>query len=425
MMNSPKIDFQDRTEFGPHSNNLFLGQQETWGVRLESAMIEAAAAGGSQSHDDDRSNKASSSMVSRFESPASAFYATERYMMGLPDYQDCNRYSKSYQDSDVIIGRQSFSSPSSSITSGEQRQELKLLHRASSFQDMAKSQFFTSNQLQQQQQQQQLIDYKPGFQRSLSYKQLQMGAQQQQQHQLVPFQGNQDHNLQVGVPYSQMGFGGGRHEKLSPGSSSSYGSAGGGSGAAGLSNKTRIRWTQALHEKFVECVNRLGGAEKATPKAILKLMDSEGLTIFHVKSHLQKYRIAKYMPESSEGKAETRSCINDVSQLDMKAGFQIREALQLQLDVQRRLHEQLEIQRNLQLRIEEQGKQLKMMFDQQQKRNNTNNSNHSLDSFNVTTLSHPQEDDHQETIYSTLQDAEVSIAPQQGSENGNFPSKIS
>ncbi|KAJ0235270.1 Myb family transcription factor PHL5 [Hirschfeldia incana] len=134
-----------------------------------------------------------------------------------------------------------------------------------------------------------------------------------------------------------------------------------------IGNKTRIRWTQDLHDKFLECVNRLGGADKATPKAILKLMDSEGLTIFHVKSHLQKYRIAKYIPDPREGKFEKRSCSKELSQLDTKAGVQIKEALQLQLDVQRHLHEQLEIQRNLQVRIEEQGKQLKLMIEQQQK----------------------------------------------------------
>ncbi|GFP96537.1 protein phr1-like 1, partial [Phtheirospermum japonicum] len=59
------------------------------------------------------------------------------------------------------------------------------------------------------------------------------------------------------------------------------------SSASVLSNKTRIRWTQDLHDRFVECVNRLGGSDKATPKAILKLMDTEGRTIFHFKSHLQ------------------------------------------------------------------------------------------------------------------------------------------
>ncbi|MED6203894.1 hypothetical protein PIB30_003632 [Stylosanthes scabra] len=151
------------------------------------------------------------------------------------------------------------------------------------------------------------------------------------------------------------------------------------------SSKTRIRWTQDLHEKFVECVNRLGGAEKATPKAILRLMDSDGLTIFHVKSHLQKYRIAKYMPESTLGKSEKRTNAESVH-LDVKAGLQIKEALQLQLDVQRRLHEQLEIQRKLQLQIEEQGKQLKMMFDRQQKSNNIENSSKYNNNNEVTIL---------------------------------------
>uniref|UniRef100_A0A0E0KWF4 HTH myb-type domain-containing protein n=1 Tax=Oryza punctata TaxID=4537 RepID=A0A0E0KWF4_ORYPU len=139
-----------------------------------------------------------------------------------------------------------------------------------------------------------------------------------------------------------------------------------GSAGAGAPSKTRIRWTQDLHERFVDCVNQLGGADKATPKGILKLMNSDGLTIYHIKSHLQKYRIAKYMPASSEGKQqEKRATGNDMQNLDPKTGMQITEALRVQLDVQRRLHEQLE--RNLQLRIEEQGKRLQKMFEDQLK----------------------------------------------------------
>ncbi|KAH7554293.1 hypothetical protein ACOSP7_028555 [Xanthoceras sorbifolium] len=131
------------------------------------------------------------------------------------------------------------------------------------------------------------------------------------------------------------------------------------------SNK-RIKWTQDLHKQFVECVNRLGGAEKATPKAILKLMKSNELTIYHVKSHLQKYRSEKYKLEPLQEKPEEGVCTSDISQLYMKIGKQIREALQMQLDVQKHLHHQLEIQQNLQILMEEQGKQVKIMLEKQQ-----------------------------------------------------------
>ncbi|XP_022025622.1 myb family transcription factor PHL7 isoform X1 [Helianthus annuus] len=136
-----------------------------------------------------------------------------------------------------------------------------------------------------------------------------------------------------------------------------------------LASKQRLRWTHELHERFVDAVAQLGGPDRATPKGVLRVMGVQGLTIYHVKSHLQKYRLAKYLPDSSsEGKAFDQKESGDMlSSLDGSSGLQITEQLKLQMEVQKRLHEQLEVQKQLQLRIEAQGKYLKKIIEEQQR----------------------------------------------------------
>ncbi|XP_015948889.1 protein PHOSPHATE STARVATION RESPONSE 1 isoform X1 [Arachis duranensis] len=156
------------------------------------------------------------------------------------------------------------------------------------------------------------------------------------------------------------------HQQLPASSEENCAGAAPSSSAKSAPSKPRMRWTPELHEAFVDAVNQLGGSERATPKGVLKLMKVEGLTIYHVKSHLQKYRTARYRPDSSEGVSEKKtSSIEEMASLDLRTGIDITEALRLQMVVQKQLHEQLEIQRNLQLRIEEQGRYLQMMFEKQ------------------------------------------------------------
>ncbi|KAK7309801.1 hypothetical protein RJT34_06831 [Clitoria ternatea] len=138
--------------------------------------------------------------------------------------------------------------------------------------------------------------------------------------------------------------------------------------------KPRLKWTPELHQRFIEATNQLGGADKATPKSLMRVMGIPGLTLYHLKSHLQKYRLGKsqQLETCSDNKLEdyreTNSddhCSREISlgtQNQITENLQIAEALQMQMEVQRKLYEQIEVQKHLQLRIEAQGKYLQSVL---------------------------------------------------------------
>ncbi|CAI9756196.1 unnamed protein product [Fraxinus pennsylvanica] len=141
--------------------------------------------------------------------------------------------------------------------------------------------------------------------------------------------------------------------------------------------KPRLKWTQELHQRFVDAVEQLGGADKATPKSLMRMMGIHGLTLYHLKSHLQKYRLGKSQQSQTYHKNKQEDYRDDDQsdfpnkicngvQDQINESLQIAQALQMQMEVQRKLHEQIEVQRHLQLRIEAQGKYLQSVLKKAQ-----------------------------------------------------------
>lgn len=138
--------------------------------------------------------------------------------------------------------------------------------------------------------------------------------------------------------------------------------------------KPRLRWTVELHERFVDAVAQLGGPDKATPKTIMRVMGVKGLTLYHLKSHLQKFRLGK-----QPHKEFNDNSIKDATALDLQRNaassssmigrgmndrnVHLIEALRMQKEVERRVHEQFEVQKHLQLRIEAQGKYMRTILE--------------------------------------------------------------
>ncbi|KAJ8759672.1 hypothetical protein K2173_009760 [Erythroxylum novogranatense] len=138
--------------------------------------------------------------------------------------------------------------------------------------------------------------------------------------------------------------------------------------------KPRLRWTADLHERFVDAVTQLGGANKATPKAIMRTMNVKGLTLFHLKSHLQKYRLGKQsgkdMDEAPKdglsgsyilGSPGSSIPSPKMTSSDTNEGYEVKEALRAQMEVQSKLHLQVEAEKHLQIRQDAERRYLAML----------------------------------------------------------------
>ncbi|WVZ92792.1 hypothetical protein U9M48_038832 [Paspalum notatum var. saurae] len=150
--------------------------------------------------------------------------------------------------------------------------------------------------------------------------------------------------------------------------------------------RARLRWTRQLHDRFVLAVAQLGGADKATPKTVLRAMAVPGLTLYHLKSHLQKYRLAvsrggpgDNVVDRSSSSSSSESQPGEYGEGTVAAlhsafpadGDGAKEApprdssramARMQREMERKLQEQIEVQRHLQLRIEAQGRYLQSVL---------------------------------------------------------------
>lgn len=88
--------------------------------------------------------------------------------------------------------------------------------------------------------------------------------------------------------------------------SSQGGNSGFQEGEQSRTQKKRLVWTPELHERFLKAIDAVGLIQ-AVPKTLVSIMNVEGLTTEHVKSHLQKYRNSLRKEAVEEQRERNRS----------------------------------------------------------------------------------------------------------------------
>ncbi|KAG5390541.1 hypothetical protein IGI04_032082 [Brassica rapa subsp. trilocularis] len=121
--------------------------------------------------------------------------------------------------------------------------------------------------------------------------------------------------------------------------------------------KPRLRWSYELHHRFIDAVNQLGGPNKATPKGLMRVLEIPELTLYHLKTGRSQEC------QSQEDLGDQLDIIVPEEKHDEpNKNLQIKEAVEIQMEVQKKLHEQIEMQQQLQVRIEAQGKYLESVL---------------------------------------------------------------
>lgn len=171
--------------------------------------------------------------------------------------------------------------------------------------------------------------------------------------------------------------------------------------------KPRLRWTPELHDRFEDAVTQLGGADKATPKTVMKAMNVKGLTLYHLKSHLQKYRLGK----KAQREAVTTVLEANTTAREPLAGGQCQVAVRDnethvhdtrmpklegvveigdQVETHKRLYEQIEVQRNIKQRIEVESKYLQSILEKAQDAFSSQVNSNTFDELSLLCSNNPQ-----------------------------------